>query len=302
MGKQDLDSWNDYPALFRASEQAAQRYEKLLLVTQSIQLGSLVLGSLASSVVLMAPDGLEPWLYVTTAVCLFAGLLFTWVARAMNYESMWFDCRAVAESVKTATWRFVVCALPFDGSQHDRTIFITKLREIRKARPEAAPKLAGKLEAAVGEITAGMEEIRPLPAPERLRFYLHERAHNQRVWYTSKANQHANSATWWFWGVLILQALAVYAAVIVAVFGPLRVDIVVILVTLAAIGIAWDQSRRNTELARTYSLAAQELSALESLAPQTDIEKRFSQYVDQVEDAISREHTLWCARRDIPLA
>ena len=271
-------------------------------MTQRVQLGSLAIGSLSCSVVLLTHPRLAPWLYVTAAVCLFTGLLLTWVGRALKHELLWFDCRAVAESLKTVVWRFAVCSSPFDGSEKDRISFLAKVREIRQARPEASSRLAGKLDLDVGEITAGMEEVRLLGLPERLDYYLEERVHDQRSWYTSKANQHASSASRWFWGVLALQTLAVTTAVLVAVFGPLRVDLVAILVTFAAIGIAWDQGRRNEELSRTYALAAQELSALESLAPRKDIKQTFSQYVSEVEDAISREHTLWCARRETPVA
>jgi hypothetical protein len=54
-------------------------------------------------------------------------------------------------------------------------------------------------------------------------------------------------------------------------------------------------------LKKTYALAAQELSELETIANNLASENDFPQLVEQVEKTISREHTMWCARRDVPL-
>ena len=59
--------------------------------------------------------------------------------------------------------------------------------------------------------------------------------------------------------------------------------------------------KRHNELAQTYGLAAQELEELESITVSLTEEGKFLQIVEQVEEAISREHTMWCARRDVHL-
>jgi hypothetical protein len=40
---------------------------------------------------------------------------------------------------------------------------------------------------------------------------------------------------------------------------------------------------------------------LEAIASSLAAESDFPQLVEQVEEAISREHTMWCARRDVLL-
>jgi anti-sigma-K factor RskA len=65
---------------------------------------------------------------------------------------------------------------------------------------------------------------------------------------------------------------------------------------------AWSQMKRNDELAQSYALAAQELEEIETLTKNQASEKAFSQLVEQAENSISREHTLWCARRDVRLS
>jgi hypothetical protein len=71
--------------------------------------------------------------------------------------------------------------------------------------------------------------------------------------------------------------------------------------TYASAIAAWTQMKRHNELAQSYALAAQELEELEAVATNQISGNAFTQLVEQAENSISREHTLWCARRDIPL-
>jgi biotin-(acetyl-CoA carboxylase) ligase len=123
---------------------------------------------------------------------------------------------------------------------------------------------------------------------------------DQKQWYSTKANFNATNSTKWFALTTILQLLAVTLAIIQAVMGGLGLNAVSIITTCIAVATAWSQMRRHDELAKTYALAAQELGELESIG-QTLNAADFSQLVEQVEEAISREHTMWCARRDISL-
>ncbi len=55
---------------------------------------------------------------------------------------------------------------------------------------------------------------------------------------------------------------------------------------------AMGSSACHDELALSYGLAAQELSTLENLAPYALDDPKFSEFVIQVEETISREHTM----------
>ena len=57
--------------------------------------------------------------------------------------------------------------------------------------------------------------------------------------------------------------------------------------------------KRYSELAQSYFLAAQELGDQEAIASNIMKEDDFLALVEQVEETISREHTMWCARRDV---
>ena len=112
---------------------------------------------------------------------------------------------------------------------------------------------------------------------------------------------NARSGTHWFWTTAGLQALAVMIVIIEAVSGGFQINTIPVITTCIAAVAAWSQMKRHNELAQTYALAAQELGELHSIAASLTDEDKFPQLVEQVEEAISREHTLWCARRDVLL-
>jgi hypothetical protein len=59
--------------------------------------------------------------------------------------------------------------------------------------------------------------------------------------------------------------------------------------------IAWEQTRQDDRNAAAYSIAAQELASIKSLAPEQADETAWASFVDDAEEAISREHRLWRA-------
>ena len=60
---------------------------------------------------------------------------------------------------------------------------------------------------------------------------------------------------------------------------------------------AWLHMKQHQNLASAYSIAAHELSLIASkIASQLD-EANWAGFVDEAEEAISREHTLWKASR-----
>jgi hypothetical protein len=60
---------------------------------------------------------------------------------------------------------------------------------------------------------------------------------------------------------------------------------------------AWTRFRRHDELSKSYSLAAQELAFLRAEVEDATHERAFRKAVDATESAISREHTMWMAKR-----
>jgi hypothetical protein len=71
-----------------------------------------------------------------------------------------------------------------------------------------------------------------------------------------------------------------------------------VLTTLAVVCSAWTQIKKHRELSQSYALAAQELASVESLITHVNSDSALAKYVIDAEDAISKEHTLWCAKHD----
>lgn len=112
-------------------------------------------------------------------------------------EQDWYRCRAVAESVKTLTWRYVMRAAPFGGAfQAARAEFRNHLQKLFDENKTTAEKFAHDW-AAEEQITPEMDRIRGLPLAERKDFYLTDRIQDQRLWYAHSARKNKASSTIW---------------------------------------------------------------------------------------------------------
>lgn len=287
----------DHPALFSASDKASLAAQRKYFRLLRLQLLLLIAASLSGSIAQAVSPTIQRPLSVATTVILAVGLVLMLILRAQRYDNVWFDCRAVAESVKTSAWRYMMQVPPYDQADSNADArFVNELAEIIKARPRVHGHLAGL---AVGQkqISDSMRGTRSVPIDERKRIYLQERLIDQKTWYERKAQANRSSASRWFWSGITIQVLALALAILQSAFGSAPINPVPILMTLAAAFVAWTQARRHEELTQSYDLAAQELSALEGLYPHVSDPKTFQAFVSHVEDAISREHTLWRARR-----
>jgi hypothetical protein len=185
-----------------------------------------------------------------------------------------------------------------DDATCNRT-FAQQLLAILNSRPELRHELSG----AVSErhqITARMREVRALPLRTRITWYLDRRVLDQVEWYRGKAAANRASASRWFWASVAAQVGALVAAILSIVNEP-RVDIVGVLATVSAAATAWANLRRHEDLSKTYGVASQELLAIADLLDEVTTEDEFGKMVIMAEGAISREHTMWIARRADPL-
>ena len=98
-------------------------------------------------------------------------------------------------------------------------------------------------------------------------------------------------------GDILTQSLAVASAFALVRWPQLPLKLSVF-ATLATASIAWLQVRRHQELAQSYNLAAHELGLIAIQATHVGSDEGLSKFVADAETAISREHTMWVARRD----
>lgn len=62
--------------------------------------------------------------------------------------------------------------------------------------------------------------------------------------------------------------------------------------------ISWMQLKKYDELASSYGLTAHEIGIIKSRFQDISDQKKLSGFVCDSENAFSREHTQWAARRD----
>jgi hypothetical protein len=214
-------------------------------------------------------------------------------------EQSWYQARALAESVKTATWKYVMRAKPFDH-QFDDAVVRAKFRRFLKDILAANQRIGSQFDGSGttrDQITAEMEAMRCLPREDRLALYMNHRVGNQCVWYAAKAKSNRASA---IRSVIVLVGLYVlaFATLLVRVAHPeWSYSHPEPLILLAAALIGWMQIKKFNELAASYNLTAIEIGILKSRAPEIKADEDLSDFIDDAEEAFSREHTQWLARR-----
>jgi hypothetical protein len=122
------------------------------------------------------------------------------------------------------------------------------------------------------------------------------RVADQQQWYTSKSLWNRKLSTIWFWIVIAAESLGALGGLVKAT-GIVTIDVIGIFSAVVAGGVAWLQSKKYDMLAASYAVASQELSEIASRVNTVVDEEDWANFVDQAEEAISREHTMWLASR-----
>jgi hypothetical protein len=71
-----------------------------------------------------------------------------------------------------------------------------------------------------------------------------------------------------------------------------------ILIAIAASLLTWMQAKRFSELSASYALTANEIGIVREQADDLVSDGTLSSFVGDSENAFSREHTQWVARKD----
>jgi magnesium-transporting ATPase (P-type) len=216
---------------------------------------------------------------------------------ARKPEQSWYKGRALAESVKTSSWKFAMRAAPFDdlNDNADLADFRNLMKSILETNMYAAERLPPS-SADNAQVTASMLNIRQSSLEERIKFYDKERIRDQRNWYTKKAARNKTAAVNWVVICSFVYVLAIISSLVRAnnplwTFLPTEP-----LIAIASSIVGWMQIKKFNELSSAYTLTAHEIGFLQSLIQSIDCEKKFSEFVNEAEFAFSREHTQWAAR------
>jgi len=287
-----------FPGLFHASDEASLRAQRAHVLTLKASLVLLVIGGALSAISISNPVWKFYAALISTAslvVCVALSI----ITRMLRKDKQWYECRAIAESVKSMAWRYITATGPFRNHAADAAdrAFLDDLERLNKEHSGAAKEYKEEL-IKLPQITTTMRELRQKAVDGRLQAYVKERVGDQLGWYAKKTRTNSVYGLGDFLLVITCQIGGVFFAG-ARVFNSITdVYWAAICVSLATALIAWSQFRKYEELAQSYGQAAAELSVIRDRASAIRSEEDLSGYIGETELAISREHTLWLARRD----
>ena len=285
----------DLPALYQAADKNSMEAQTWFLRATAAELSMVVIAATAGAFTWVA--GGPDWAGVIAASAFVTAIILRVYLLTNRPERTWYDGRAVAESAKNLAWRYAVGANPFrldtmTKAQAD-AVLVNRLRELLSGM--TGLHLVPPSDAAE-QISQNMRTLRTRPLQERKAVYKEGRIEDQQKWYSRKSRWNRKRARVWSAALLIIEIVGVVAAILKAA-GVLEVDLLGVAGALVAAGVSWLQAKQHSNLAESYSVAAQELAAIKAQISSQDTEEAWARFVKEAEEAISREHTLWKASR-----
>lgn len=282
----------DYPQLYRAADNLSIQHQKehfrlLFGYLSSLVIGSVISifcnGTIANSISLL--------LFILSAV-LFA------ISKILNPLDLWYNGRAVAESVKSMTWKWMMKAEPYQDMVLETASSRLKddLRNLLYQNKALFSHYQND-DSGFYCISEKMKVVRNSTAKDRLSFYNRNRVENQLNWYRIKTKR--------FHKLYIIYSLIVaifYVAIIILMIVnismpnmSLPIELISAFVTSI---VSWMEAKKYNELSCAYSLAVNDISIINANMLEGDVtDNEVSEYVINSENAFSREHTQWIARK-----
>ena len=158
-------------------------------------------------------------------------------------------------------------------------------------------KLIGEQFGDGDQVTMQMKTIRNCSLSERIKTYSSQRIEDQRKWYLKKTKGNRKGKNIVFIILIGLQIIA-FCSIIAEINDAISIFLMPFLACLTASTIAFLQLKRFQELTESYAITATELGLIKSKFHHIKSEDDLQNFVDDAETAVSREHTLWLARRD----
>jgi hypothetical protein len=282
----------DYPALFLDADCASNQFQRNFLLLVFGEYLALFLAAIFS---VSSRDSVI--YYLLFAGVFFVGL-FAMILRATSKpDQWWYRCRALAESVKTLTWRYMMHATPFDVADADaKKAFREQLSIIFRENLETAKRITNDW-SGNDQVTTTMDAVRARSREDRTAYYMEHRVGEQRKWYRKKASANRKAARRWVWlsGICYVVAAAMVLGRIA--YPDWRAWPIEPLIVVAASMLGWAQIKKYNELSASYTVTAHEIGLIPSTIDSPKDDALFSEFVNDAEQAFSREHTLWLARQ-----
>jgi hypothetical protein len=286
----------ELPGLYQSADTASLKEQKKYFRGIGIYSFLLIIAALFA---FWSDGNLNPITKIISTLFFLVTLSIMIWLRVSKPDDIWYNGRAVAESVKTRAWRWMLRAEPYEDCEDVeimRRKFIGDLKSILQQNQSLIGKL-GMGASIMEPITEKMSQIRELPLTERLDVYKKERILNQAFWYTKKAKFNKSKSALWFWITVILHGWAIVLLLYNIKEPEMKLPIEVIAVAASSV-LTWLQSKKHNELSSSYSLTAHEIMLIKSETNRISTESELSEYIMNCENAFSREHIQWVARKN----
>jgi hypothetical protein len=283
---------NDYPALYRSADGASKSTKRGHIAIVWAQSGCLILGA-----------GVGLWPSESRVTAVIAALLFlaslaaTIFARTQQFQQSWYQARALAESIKTTSWLYMMGADPYNADDvSSAQVFRATLTQLLEDNRSLGDHFEST-PAADEQLTPRMEEVRQLNLGEKVAFYRNYRINDQRQWYTQQGTVNRTQGKLWFRILVALYLLATVSVLIRVAAPGFNYYASGLLAVAASSVLTWIQLKRYSESAAAYVLTSHEIGIIQQgLGSISDV-GQLSTFVANAESAFSREHTQWAARR-----
>lgn len=282
----------DYPQLYRAADNLSIQHQKERFGLLFGYLSSLVIGSVVSIFCNGTIGNSISLLLFILSATLFA------ISKIHNPLELWYNGRAVAESVKSMTWKWMMKAEPYQEIESETAISNLK-NDLHCLLQQNKTLFSHYQDEDDGFycISERMKEVRNSNAKDRLSFYNRNRVKNQLNWYRMKAKRFHNLYIIYSSTVAFFYA-AIIVLMIINISKPnvsLPIELVSAFVTSI---VSWMEAKKYNELSCAYSLAVNDISIINANMLEGNVaDNDVSEYVINSENAFSREHTQWFARK-----
>ncbi len=282
----------DYPYLYKKANKLSIEHQKCYYMLMIAYLTLLFLGAFLS--------------YFTPCKCLkiiafimyLCSLgIFVW-QKIYNPRELWYNGRAVAESIKTMTGRWIMKAHPYNqlrGSVSED--FKADLKTILTDNESVFKHYEDCNDDDFYTITDEMRRVRVLSSRDKLAYYNSHRINEQLRWYRSKAKYNRRRYNIYFTiNIILYIVILVFMALSI---GDITAKYPIQILSLITVSIiSWMEAKRYNELSNSYSLTVSDISLMreDKLTGQVS-DQDVSDYVINCETAFSREHTQWFARK-----
>lgn len=283
----------DFPALYKSADSASLKAQSAYFNALKCYLILLIIAALVS---FSYPADVYAAIASASLFLITLGILI-WL-KVQKPEDTWYNGRAVAESVKTRTWRWMMRAEPYESDGPNERVqkeFLNDLKAILNQNRSLSHEVEWTPD--LGEAISGaMIDIRSRPWEKRLEVYVSERIDNQSLWYSKKSQLNKRLSKQWFVVSIVLHSLAILL-LLYRIKEPSASLPIEVVATAASAVLTWVQAKKHNELNSSYALAAHEIVLIKGESVSVTAENHLSEFIINSESAFSREHTQWVARK-----